>query len=194
MGRLEDIANQINLGKYQYDVECIACICSCCASESEDGMFYHVYLSADDDSDEELPYANHTIRVGEDILVCKEYIDSKRKWYFNDNEIDSSLLTDFQNIIEPFDFEEYAIDNFDGDAISESIPYGDPYCLIIDGCVFMIEKGGDKFSVEDVRDLLQSYNWSKERIENSINDGFEVTSDVWNAMCDLPIVYANDKE
>lgn len=198
MNNFDCLVSQVQLGKFEYEVECVACICSCCASDSEDGMFYSVYLNADDDSDEDLPYAKHRLKVGDYILSCHEYVDSQRKWFLNEDEIDYSLLKNvhdiLQNIIKPFDFESYAIDNFDGDAISESIPYGDPYCLIIDDCVFMIEKDGDKFNEEDVRDLLASYNWSEDRIDNAIKEGYEVTSDVYDAMCDLPIIYVNENE
>lgn len=111
----------------------------------------------------------------------------------NDEDIDLSRYKDIQvllnNIIKPFNFESYAIDNFDKDAISESIPYGDPYCLIIDGCVFILENEGSDFKTEDVRHLLESFNWSKERIINAIEEGYEITPDVWDVMCYLPIVY-----
>lgn len=199
---MNTIISEIKLGKFEYNVDFIGCITSCCASESEDGMFYSVYLRADDDYDDEdeevRPYANHSLRVGEYILNCHEYVDSQRKWFVNKEEIDYSLPVELydllQNIIKPFDFEQYAIDNFDGDAISESIPYGDPYCLIIDNCVFMIEKDGDKFTEEDVRELLESYNWSKERIDSSIEEGYEITSDVYDAMCNLPVIYTGEED
>lgn len=130
-------------------------------------------------------------------MACREYIDRQRKWYLNDEEVDSSILEDlsnlFNSIIKPFDFESYAIENFDGDAISESIPYGDPCCLIIDDRVFMIGEDVANFTEENVRNILELYNWPKERIDNAINKGYEITPDVWDAMCDLPVIY-KDKD
>ena len=194
MTYLENIVNQIKLGKFEYDVRCVATICSSTADESEDGLYYPVFFLAADDSDEDVPYARHTLTVGESTLSCREYLDSQRKWFIDNEEIDYSLLKNIhdilQNVIKPFDFERYAIDNFDGDAVAESIPYGDPHCLIVDDCVFMIEKGGNKFREEDVRNLLKSHNWADERIDNAINEGYEIISDLdmLYTMHDLPIV------
>lgn len=191
MTRIDILTNQIKEGIFEYNVEFVGYVCSCCASEGKNGMYYSVYLDAD--NKENKAYANHIIRSGEELITCREYINKQRKWYMNEKAIDNCLFNDldriFDSIIKPFDFEKYAIEHFDYDAVSESIPYGDPYCLIISGCVFMIENGGDDYTEDDVRRLLKSYNWSKEEIDNAITEGYEFTPDVWETMNDLPVVY-----
>ncbi|MCF0210710.1 MAG: hypothetical protein HUK18_05305 [Bacteroidales bacterium] len=196
MTDLNKLANLIEQGQYEYDLDFIGCVCSCCATEGEDGMFYSVSLSGEDDED--MAYAKHIIKIGEEVVYCHEYQNSSRQWFVNEEEIEYSLLKElhavFDDIIKPFDFEEYALENFNGDAISESIPYGDPYCLLISNCAFMIEEGGADFQEEDVRNLLKSYNWTEEKIEDSIRQGYDITSDVYDVMCDLPVIYQNDYE
>ena len=102
------------------------------------------------------------------------------------------LFNNLMNIISSFDFEKFAIDLFDDNAIAESIPYGDPYCLLIDGCIFMILKDGNIYGESDVRKLLKGHGWPDIRISKAIENGYEISSDVWDAMADLPIVYIND--
>lgn len=195
---LNNLARQIEDGNFEYNKEFIGYVVSSCASENQDGMFYPVYLEAI--KGETYPYAKHTIKIGKNIISCHEYTDFQKKWYLNDEEFDVSLFNEINklldNIIVPLNFEHYAINNFDYDAVGESVPYGDPYCLIADGCVFMIEEGGQNFTKEDVIELLKSYNWSEERIDSIIDedDGYEITSDVWNSICDLPIVYSEYDE
>lgn len=181
-------------GEYQYNIEYIGRIC-CGTGEGQDGLYHYVTLYGD--HEEDIPYAQHSISIGNNEFCCQEYPNSSRTWYFNDEEINISdkdthiikALNHLDSILKPFDFQNYAIDSFDADCIAEAVPYGDPHCLIIDGCVFMIEEDVNNFDEDKIRNFLKEYNWSQERIDMAIKEGYEITSDVWGELSFLNIVY-----
>ena len=188
---IQVIINCIKCEEYDYSCEFEGCVCSSIAENSENGLNYGVSLHGE--TPDCKAYANHSIIIGNDTFNCHEFIISPKKWYLNGEEFDFSpyeeLYVLINNIIEPFDFAEYAIFNFDWDAQGESIPYGDPYCLIADGCIFMVEEGGETFTDQDVREFLKNYNWSNERIDKVIKDGYELTGDVWECLDNVPIIF-----
>ena len=188
---IQVIINCIKSEEYNYSCEFEGNVSSCTAENSENGLIYRVYLYAE--TPDFKAYANHSIIIGNDTINCYEFLISPKKWYLNGEEFDFSpyeeLYVLINNIIEPFDFAKYAISNFEWDALVESIPYGDPYCLIADGCIFMVEEGGENFTDQDVREFLKYYNWSNERIDKVIKDGYELTDDVWECLENVPIIF-----
>lgn len=166
------------------------------SSEDENGMFLYVELSGDE---EERAFVEHSVVIDNISFYCHEYQDSSRQWYIDndplhldDEHIEDLLKSKLDLLVSPFDFEEFALDSFDGDAISESIPYGDPYCLKIANCVFMIEEDGDQYDEKMVRDFLREYGWSDEKIESAMIDGFELIDDVWDEVSSLPVKYIEE--
>lgn len=194
--KIKEIINSIKCKKYDYFCEFEGYVTSWIAEESEDGLFYTVSLHGE--TKESNAYANHKITIGNDTINCHEFMASPKQWFFNEEEFDFSTYEELyallNNIIEPFDFEEYAIDNFDWDVQAESIPYGYPYCLIADGCTFMIAKGGETFTEQDVRELLKNYHWSDERIDKVIREGYELTDDVCKCLDRIPIIFCPDED
>lgn len=193
-----ELADCIRRGEYNYDCEFVGSI-STGWHEGEDGMYYYVELFGDS---EDNVFACHTFKIGEYCFCCHEYEDTTYKWYFNDDKIDDNnveksmkaVLELLEMVLKPFNFEQYAIDSFDSDVIAESIPYGNPYYLIIEGRVFLIEQDTDTYDEQKIRDFLKKNNWSEERINNAIKAGYVLTGDVYETVSDLPIVYLNNSD
>ena len=188
-----NIVDILHKKRFEYINEYVGSICSG-MTEEDDGMYCYVTLTGEDDFDK--AYAKHTIRLDNYTFYCHEYEDSLREWYFenelllldNDSNL-KSIIDSLNSIIRPFDFEEYAIESFDPDAITENIPYGHPHCLIIDNCRFIIENDEDSIDDQKVKSILKEHNWTDKRIDKAIEQGYKYTSDVFDALCDLPIVY-----
>ena len=192
-----ELIDCISRGEYNYDCEFVGGITTGW-HEGEDGMYYYVELYG---VNEDNAFACHTIIIGKHSFCCHEYEDATLKWYFNNEEIDNNVEKSMEAVLEllelvikPFNFEQYAIDSFDYDVISESIPYGNPNCLIIYDCVFMIEKDADSYDEQKVHEFLKQNNWSEERINNAINAEYEITDDVYNTVSELPIVYLKNSD
>jgi hypothetical protein len=180
--------------RYDYKYEYIGLICSG-TDEGNDGMYHYVKLYGDDEGNK---YVKHTISINNYTFYCHENEDSRREWYFG-NELlpldnDSclkKLIDNLNSIITPFNFEQYAIESFDPDAIAEAVPFGHPHCLIIDNCTFIVENEEESIDVQKVRSILKEHNWTDKRINKAIEQGYEYTSDVFDALCDLPLVYVH---
>ncbi|MDY4628942.1 MAG: hypothetical protein SO440_08565 [Prevotella sp.] len=191
-----DIINRIKKGEYHYDCEFVGSI-SNGWHEGEDGMYYYVELYG---ANEASAFAFHTFIIDKYRFCCHEYEDATIKWFYYDEEINRNnvekpiqvIIELLELVLKPFNFEQYAIDSFDYDVIAESIPYGNPFCLIIDGCVFMIEDDADSYDEQKINDFLKQNNWPEERINNAIKAGYEITEDVYDIVSDLPIVYLDN--
>lgn len=192
-----NISDLIKRGAYIYKCVFEGCVCTS-SSIGENGMYYAVELEGE--NEDVVAFAKHEIIIGENKFRCNEYEDASQEWFFNDEEIEpisnstiKEIINKVKSIITPFNFEQYAIDSFCGDVIAESIPYGDPYCLVIDNSVFMIEEDDDlydsMYDEQKIRNFLAGYNWSDKRINKALSSGYEIVSDVYNVVCNLPITY-----
>ena len=196
------IIEYLKQDNFNYECEYIGTITEW-TDEHEEGVISYVALARDYDNTD--PYAKHNIEVGPFIFCCHETPEGICTWFIEkeeelnlledviSNDIGKKLIKELESVIKPFDFEQYALDCFSGDCIGEAVPYGDPFCLTIDGCVFIIEKYDEKtFCENDIYELLHKYLWSDEKISQAIAEGYEISSDVYNRLCGIPLRYVPD--
>lgn len=192
---ISDINNIIVLlqqKRYEYRHEYVGTICSG-TGEGDNGMYHYVMLDA---YDEDKAYVKHIVKIGDYSFYCHEYDDSPIEWYLGKELLTSDedsnfkkLIDNLNSIIIPFNFEQYAIESFDPDAIAEAVPYGKPHCLIIDNCTFIVEDEDETIDERKVKSILKEHNWTDNRIDRAIEEGYEYTPNVFDSLCELPIVY-----
>ncbi len=196
---IQSIIDSISTGDYTYHISVKFRIVSS-MEDDQDGIYPYVYLIPCEDEDEYdgLICAVHEIIVSKWTFNCREDENHSRLWFLNGNPISTTkegedylqLFKLVEQIASPFDFEEYAIDEFDGDVFAEFVPYGDPFCLITDGCTFIIEDNDiSDFKEEDVKTVLREHMWDQNRIEKAMSTGYELDEDVYDRLCKLDIKY-----
>lgn len=167
-GKIDRIIDCISKERYKYQTEFLGSISS---SIDEDEAGLHKYVALSGDNFDGPAYALHTITIDDDMFTCQEFEGSHRVWLVNNKQLDigcsdnllQKLVAKLNAIIVPFDFEGYALESFDYDAVAEAIPYGNPHCLCIGNCVFMIEEDVNEFDDCKIRTFLKEKGWSKRK-------------------------------
>ena len=181
------IIEYLKQDNFNYECEYIGTITEW-TDEHEEGVISYVALARNYDNTD--PYAKHNIEqpTPQGLSGAPNLLEDVIS-----NDIGKNLIKELESVIKPFDFEQYALDCFSGDCIGEAVPYGDPFCLTIDGCVFIIEKYDEKtFCENDIYELLHKYLWPDEKISQAIAEGYEISSDVYNRLCGIPLRYVPD--